>query len=210
MGVVYRARDEKLQRDVALKLPGARPRASDGGPLGRQSDQKGAATQADALMSAEVRAKLLLEARAASALNHRNICTIYEVGEYEGQPYIAMEYLAGAPLNERVPDEGLPTETVLEYGAQIASALDHAHSHGVLHRDLKSANVRLTAGGQVQVVDFGLAGGELQRDGAGPTLTKLTDSGAVSETLAYLAPGVTGGRTGGRAGGHLVAGRAAL
>src|ERR1700688_3012975 len=97
MGVVYRARDEKLQRDVALKMP-----------------------IENACLTGEVRAKWLAEARAASALNHPNICTIYDVGECEGQPYIAMEYLAGTPLNQRIPVGGLPAETVLEYGAQVA------------------------------------------------------------------------------------------
>ena len=170
MGVVYRARDEKLQRDVALKLP------------------------AEGLsLTSEVRAKWLAEARAASALNHPNICTIYEVGEYEGQPYIAMEYLAGPPLNERIPDEGLPTETVLEYGAQLASALEHAHTHGVLHRDLKAANVRLTGGGHLKVLDFGLAISFKEKEIEGATQTSATDTGPVSGTLAYLAPEVLSG-----------------
>ena len=172
MGVVYHARDEKLQRDVALKVP----------PEGK--------ALTDAL-----RAKWLAEARAASTLNHPNICTIYEVGEYEGQPYIAMEYLAGAPLNERVPDEGLPAETVLEYGAQVASALEHAHTHGVLHRDLKSANVRLTDGGQVKVLDFGLAICIREAELEGATQSNVTDSAGVSGTLAYIAPEILNGAT---------------
>jgi eukaryotic-like serine/threonine-protein kinase len=170
MGVVYRARDEKLQREVALKLPAA----------------------GNALPE-EVRAKMLAEARAASALNHPNICTIYEVGDCEGQPYIAMEYLAGAPLNERIPPGGLPAETVLNYGAQIASALEHAHLHGVLHRDLKSANVRLNNSGQVKVLDFGLALSFKESELEGPTKTNLMDSGTVSGTLAYLPPEVLSG-----------------
>lgn len=170
MGVVYRARDEKLQRDVALKIPAE-----------------------SAALTSEVRAKWLAEARAASALNHPNICTIYEVGEYEGQPYIAMEYLAGAPLNERIPEGGLPTETVLEYGAQMASALEHAHTNGVLHRDLKTANVRLTGSGQLKVLDFGLAISFGEREGEGATQTDAGDSGAASGTLAYLSPEVLGG-----------------
>jgi eukaryotic-like serine/threonine-protein kinase len=170
MGVVYRARDEKLQRDVALKFP----------PEGK--------ALTDAL-----RAKWLAEARAASTLNHPNICTIYEVGECDGQPYIAMEYLAGEPLNQRIPDEGLPAETVLEYGAQVASALDHAHSHGVLHRDLKSGNVRLTASGQLKVLDFGLAISIREAEAEADTQSNVTDSAGVSGTLAYLAPEVLNG-----------------
>ena len=245
MGVVYRARDEKLQRDVALKLPGVSAGAFedalraagapgsgeriDGGgssQLGaspsklrvnpselrvnpselRVNENAGAGREQEAqvglrssgsaggaLLSVEIRAKLLAEARAASALNHPNICTIYEVGEYEGQPYIAMEYLAGPPLHERIPDGGLPTETALEYGAQIASALDHAHSQGVLHRDLKSSNVRLAASGQVKVLDFGLAISFKESALEGPTLTRITDSTAVSGTLAYLAPELLAG-----------------
>ena len=170
MGVVYRARDEKLQRDVALKLPAAR-----------------------GMLAGDVREKLMAEARAASGLNHPNICTIYEVGDYEGQPYIAMEYLAGEPLHEHIPDGGLPTETVLAFGAQVASALEHAHSHGVLHRDLKSANVRLSGSGQVKVLDFGLAMSFKESELEGPTKTNLMDSSAVSGTLAYLAPEVLAG-----------------
>jgi Tol biopolymer transport system component len=170
MGVVYRARDESLQRDVALKLP----------PEG-------------AVLTEQLRAKWLAEARAASALNHPNICTIYEVGEYEGQPYIAMEYLAGRPLNECIPDDGLPTETVLEYGAQIASALECAHTHGVLHRDLKSANVRQSGSGQVKVLDFGLAASLKDKSFEGATETKASNPEGAPGTLAYLAPEVLSG-----------------
>jgi len=171
MGVVYRARDERLQREVALKLPAE-----------------------GALLNEELRVKWLAEARAASGLNHQNICTIYEVGEYEGQPYIAMEYLAGRPLNECIPDDGLPTETVLEYGAQIASALEHAHTHGVLHRDLKSANVRQSGSGQVKVLDFGLAISLKDASLEGATQTSATESTAGAPgTLAYLAPEVLTG-----------------
>jgi Tol biopolymer transport system component/tRNA A-37 threonylcarbamoyl transferase component Bud32 len=170
MGVVYRARDERLQRDVALKIP-----------------------LAGAILTEELRAKWLAEARAASALNHPNICTIYEVGEYEGQPYIAMEYLAGRSLNQCIPDDGLPSETVLEYGAQIASALEHAHTHGVLHRDLKSANVRQSGSGQVKVLDFGLAASLKDKALEGATETKATDTTGAPGTLAYLAPEVLTG-----------------
>jgi serine/threonine protein kinase len=116
MGVVFRARDETLHRDVALKLPST-----------------------NTLTDAESHKLILREARAASALNHPHICTIYEVGEVNGQPYIAMEYLAGETLSRRIPPNGLPTESVLDLGAQIADAMDHAHAQGILHRDLKSA-----------------------------------------------------------------------
>jgi eukaryotic-like serine/threonine-protein kinase len=170
MGVVYRAHDENLQRDVALKLPLER-----------------------AVLNDALRSKWLAEARAASALNHPNICTIYEVGEFEGQPYIAMEYLPGKPLNECIPEGGLPTETVLEYGAQIASALEHAHTHGVLHRDLKSANVRQSGTGQVKVLDFGLAVSIREKPLEDATQTSPTDHAGAPGTLAYLAPEVLTG-----------------
>jgi eukaryotic-like serine/threonine-protein kinase len=170
MGVVYRARDEKLQREVALKLPAE-----------------------GAVLTAELRTKWLTEARAASALNHPHICTIYEVGECEGQPYIAMEYLSGRSLNACIPEDGLPVETVLEYGAQIASALEHAHTHGVLHRDLKSANVRQSESGQVKVLDFGLAATFKDKPLEGATESKASDPGGAPGTLAYLAPEVLSG-----------------
>jgi eukaryotic-like serine/threonine-protein kinase len=170
MGVVYRARDEKLQREVALKIP-----------------------IEGAVLTEELREKWLAEARAASGLNHPNICTIYEVGECEGQPYIAMEYLRGRSLNASIPDDGLPTEMVLQYGAQIASALEYAHTHGVLHRDLKSANVRQSGSGQVKVLDFGLAAAVKDAPGSEATQTSATSSSGAPGTLAYLAPEVLSG-----------------
>jgi len=172
MGVVFRARDETLQRDVALKLPATQS----------FSDQ-------------EARARILREARAASALNHPNICTIYEVGEFNGQPYIAMEYIAGEALNRRIPPNGMPTETVLDLGAQIADAMDHAHSHGILHRDLKSANVRMTTTGQLKVLDFGLAVNLKDESLEGLTRSTQLDSGNVAGTLAYIAPELLQGKT---------------
>ena len=170
MGVVYRAWDGNLQRDVALKLPAE-----------------------GVLLTEQVRAKWLAEARAASCLNHPNICTIYEVGECNGQPYIAMEYLSGQSLNACIPDDGLPTETVLEYGAQIASALEHAHTHGVIHRDLKLANIRQSESGQVKVLDFGLAASFKDKPLEGATESKASDPGAAPGTLAYLSPEVLSG-----------------
>ncbi|HEV1993154.1 MAG TPA: protein kinase, partial [Candidatus Acidoferrum sp.] len=165
MGVVFRARDETLHRDVALKLPST-----------------------NALTDAESRELILREARAASALNHPHICTIYEVGEVDGQPYIAMEYLAGETLSRRIPPNGLPTESVLDLGAQIADAMDHAHTQGILHRDLKSANVRMTSSGQLKVLDFGLAMNIKEASFEGVTRSTSLDSGSVVGTLAYMAP----------------------
>ncbi len=171
MGVVFRARDETLRREVALKLPST-----------------------NNLTDAESRERVLREARAASALNHPHICTIYEVGEVDGQPYIAMEYLAGETLSRRIPPNGLPTELVLDLGAQIADAMDHAHTQGILHRDLKSANVRMTSSGQLKVLDFGLAMNIKDASFEGITRSTTFDSGGVAGTLAYLAPELLQGK----------------
>jgi eukaryotic-like serine/threonine-protein kinase len=171
MGVVFRARDETLHRDVALKLPSS-----------------------NTLTDAESRERVLREARAASALNHPHICTIYEVGEVDGQPYIAMEYLAGETLARRIPPNGLPTESVLDLGAQVADAMDHAHTQGILHRDLKSANVRMTSSGQLKVLDFGLAMNIKDASFEGVTRSTTLDSGGVAGTLAYLAPELLQGK----------------
>jgi tetratricopeptide (TPR) repeat protein/predicted Ser/Thr protein kinase len=159
MGAVYRARDTKLGREVAVKVVG-----------GADADQA-------------ARARLVREARTASALNHPNICTIYEVGEAEGQTYIAMELVEGRPLGTN-----LPAEAVIRYGVQIADALIHAHERGVVHRDLKSANVLVTREGRVKVLDFGLA----KRVDGGSEAT-LTQEGSVAGTLAYMAPEVLRG-----------------
>jgi len=170
MGEVYRAHDQHLDRDVALKLLPA-------------------ATFEDAV----ARARLVREARAAAALNHASICTIHDVGEADGQAYIAMELVEGRPLGELMDGQGLPLDDVLGYGTQIAEALVHAHARGVIHRDLKSANVIVTAERHVKVLDFGLAkkvsGAELslattqQESGI-----SLTERGTVVGTIAYMAP----------------------
>jgi serine/threonine protein kinase len=165
MGMVFRARDETLRRDVALKLP-----------------------PTDSVTDAESRELILREARAASALNHPHICTIYEVGEVDGQPYIAMEYIAGETLNRRIPANGLPTESVLDLAAQVADALDHAHTQGILHRDLKSANVRMTSSGQLKVLDFGVAICIKEASLDGVTHSVTLESGNAAGTLAYMAP----------------------
>jgi pimeloyl-ACP methyl ester carboxylesterase/tetratricopeptide (TPR) repeat protein/tRNA A-37 threonylcarbamoyl transferase component Bud32 len=170
MGVVYRARDTKLERPVALKL------------LNAQSP------------SDAVDARLMAEARAASALNHPNVATVYEVGEAGGRGYIAMEFVEGRPLSEQIPPDGLPTETVLRYGTQIAGALAHAHERGVVHRDLKSANVVIATDGQAKVLDFGLASRPKQQvDEATRSLEALDSSGAVAGTLHYMAPEILRG-----------------
>ncbi|MGA8038382.1 MAG: protein kinase [Candidatus Acidiferrales bacterium] len=134
MGEVYRARDEQLGRDVALKV-----------------------LPSQLLSDDSARRLLIREARMASALNHPNICTIHTVGDNEGRNYIVMEFLEGRPLSELVGESGLPADTVVRYGEQIADALAHAHKHGVIHRDLKSSNIMVSAEGRAKVLDFGLA-----------------------------------------------------
>ncbi|MGH9531126.1 MAG: protein kinase domain-containing protein, partial [Terriglobales bacterium] len=173
MGVVYRAQDERLGRTVALKLVGELW-----------------------LQDSTSRARLLNEARSASALNHPNICTIYEVAEAEGHAYIAMECVEGRPLGSMLMGGGLPAESVARYGTQIADALAHAHQRGVVHRDLKSANVVITPEGRVKVLDFGLAKrlGAPQLERATRTRMSLTEAGTVVGTLSYLPPEVLRGK----------------
>jgi tetratricopeptide (TPR) repeat protein/predicted Ser/Thr protein kinase len=168
MGVVYRARDMELERDVAVKV------------VGEGSDEL-------------ARQRLRREARTASALNHPNICTIYEVGEAEGQTYIAMELVEGRPLSALIGSDGLPVETAIRYGAQIADALAHAHERGVVHRDLKCANAIVTPEGRPKVLDFGLAKRVVEETEATRTEEPLTEAGTVAGTLSYMAPEVLRG-----------------
>jgi serine/threonine protein kinase/tetratricopeptide (TPR) repeat protein len=167
MGVVYRAHDGRLNRDVALKfLP------------------------AELTNDKNARALLIREARTASALNHPNICTIYDVGEENGQNYIVMEFVKGRSLTEQIPENGLPADTVIRYGEQIADAMAHAHEHGVIHRDLKSPNVIVSSAGRVKVLDFGLAKhmtpGEISLQTK--SISTLTSEGAIVGTMHYMAP----------------------
>src|SRR5580704_629316 len=134
MGIVYAAFDTVLERKVAIKVMGDRV------PADRTA-----------------RSLLIREARAASCLNHPNICTIHEVGDSDGEAYIVMEAVAGEPLSSIIGTTGLTPDLVVRYGMQIADALDHAHEHGVIHRDLKSTNAMVTPEGRVKVLDFGLA-----------------------------------------------------
>src|SRR6266704_2302389 len=134
MGEVYRAHDDRLKREVALKVLPQQAMAEPG-----------------------ARARLLREARSAAALNHPHICTIYEVGEEQGQEYIAMELVDGRPLNELGGVAGIVPTAIVRLGIEIAEALAHAHERGIVHRDLKSANVMMTSDDRVKVMDFGLA-----------------------------------------------------
>lgn len=172
MGVVYRAYDEVLHRDVAVKVLKKGPNAD-----------------------ASSREDLLREARASSALAHPNICTIYDVGETEDGVYIVMELVEGKSLHQMASKEGLPAESVLRYGVQISGALARAHDRGIIHRDLKSANVVVTGEGRVKVLDFGLArkvGGPLF-DGKTRSLATADESSGVSGTLPYMAPEILRG-----------------
>ncbi len=171
MGEVYRATDARLGRDVALKvLPAA------------------------AVDDEAAQARLLQEARIASALNHPHICTIFEVGEADGLGYIAMEFVEGQPLSEAIPRDGLPAEMVVRYGAQIADALGHAHQRGVIHRDLKCANVIVTPQNRVKILDFGLATHRREEfTEATQSRVSLTESGVIAGTLYYIAPEILQG-----------------
>ncbi len=168
MGEVWKARDTQLDRPVALKILRA------GSPL-----------------DSTARERLLREARTASKLNHPHVCTIYEVGESDGQAYIAMELVEGQTLSARLAAGTLPIGQILGFGTQLADALDHAHVRGVIHRDFKSANIIITPEERVKVLDFGLAKRFSPMTGEeNITLTQetLTSPGTVVGTLAYMAP----------------------
>ncbi len=172
MGVVYRAFDETLQRDVALKV-----------------------VKKDAGTDQPSNQNLLQEARASSSLTHPNICTIYEVAETDGELYIVMELVEGKTLRVMRGDVGLPPESVLRYGTQIAAALCRAHDKGIIHRDLKSANVVVTSSGLVKVLDFGLAkrAGSTILEGPTQSFASTQDVSTISGTLHYMAPEILRG-----------------
>ncbi len=157
MGAVYLADDSKLGRRVALKfLEGATPADSTG------------------------RVRLIREAQAAAALDHSGICTVYEIGEAEGRVFIAMAYIEGRTLAERITEGPLPTVDAIAIAAQVADALAHAHAHGIVHRDIKPQNIMLSADGRAQITDFGLA---LADDA-----TRVTQADSVVGTPAYMSP----------------------
>ena len=164
MGVVYRAEDTRLGRPLVLKfLPAALSRD----PMALERFER--------------------EAKAASSMNHPGICTVYDIGEFEGQQYIAMEYLEGQPLDRFIGHKPLPLSVMLDLGVQITDAIELAHTQGILHRDIKPANIFITRRGHAKVLDFGLA--KLAADGSGASALDATAQTVGAQLLTTVGHG---------------------
>src|SRR6478672_9713152 len=178
MGVVYSGEDVRLGRPVALKF-----------------------VPEELAQDRQAIDRLISEARTASGLNHANICTIYDIGEHEGRPFIVMELLKGQTLRERLASGPLKIHEALDLGIQVADALDSAHARDIVHRDIKPANLFLLERGQVKILDFGLAKLLSRRGGPSSSehTTDMTAAGVTLGTVAYMSPEqVTGERLDGR------------